>query len=65
MTKKDIIRSWKDAEYRISLSETERAKLPEHPAGLIDLTDVELATVAGGGQKKTVGQLCHTMKCKK
>ena len=48
MSKKDIIRAWKDGEYRQSLSEAERAMLPEHPAGLIDLTDAELATVAGG-----------------
>ncbi len=51
MSKKDIIRAWKDEEYRRSLSEAERAKLPEHPAGLIELTDVELNMVAGGGKK--------------
>jgi len=65
MTKVDIIRAWKDEEYRASLSEGERAKLPEHPAGLIELTDVELAMVAGIGQKKTAGRVCHTMRCKK
>ena len=50
MTKKDIIRAWKDAEYRASLSEAERAMLPEHPAGLIELTDTEMAMVAGGNR---------------
>ena len=58
MTKKDIIRAWKDAEYRASLSEAERAMLPEHPAGLIELTDTEMAMVAGGaksGRKKGCG----------
>ena len=45
----DIIRAWKDEEYRNSLSESERAALPQHPAGEIELSDVELETVAGGG----------------
>ena len=44
----DIIRAWKDAEYRNSLSEAERAALPENPAGLIALTDEDLGAVAGG-----------------
>jgi mersacidin/lichenicidin family type 2 lantibiotic len=44
----DIIRAWKDEEYRNSLSEAERAALPENPAGLITLTDEELGAVAGG-----------------
>ena len=38
----DIIRAWKDEEYRLSLSEEQRAVLPEHPAGLIELEDVDL-----------------------
>ena len=44
----DIIRAWKDEEYRNSLSEAERAALPPNPAGLITLTDEDLGTVAGG-----------------
>jgi mersacidin/lichenicidin family type 2 lantibiotic len=43
-----VIRAWKDEEYRASLSEAERALLPEHPAGLIEMSDEELATLAGG-----------------
>jgi mersacidin/lichenicidin family type 2 lantibiotic len=42
MSRQDIIRAWKDEEYRESLSEAERARLPEHPAGLIELADAEL-----------------------
>ena len=38
----DIIRAWKDEEYRLSLSDAERALLPDHPSGLITLTDAEL-----------------------
>ncbi|HEX6292735.1 MAG TPA: mersacidin/lichenicidin family type 2 lantibiotic [Herpetosiphonaceae bacterium] len=48
MSIENIIRAWKDEEYRASLSETERAALPEHPAGLVELTDEELGLAAGG-----------------
>ena len=44
----DIVRAWKDEGYRNSLSEAERAALPENPAGLIALTDEDLGAVAGG-----------------
>ena len=40
-----IIRAWKDEEYRHGLSEEERALIPMHPAGLIELTDEALADV--------------------
>lgn len=43
----DIIRAWKDPKYRLSLSDDERALLPENPAGLIELTDAELGGVSG------------------
>ncbi len=42
MTKIDIIRSWKDESYRLSLGEAERAALPENPAGPMELSDAEL-----------------------
>jgi mersacidin/lichenicidin family type 2 lantibiotic len=44
----EIVRAWKDEEFRLSLSEEQQAQLPEHPAGLIELTDAELDTIAGG-----------------
>jgi mersacidin/lichenicidin family type 2 lantibiotic len=44
----DIIRAWKDEEYRLSLSEAERALLPESPVGMIELTDEELDGASGG-----------------
>jgi mersacidin/lichenicidin family type 2 lantibiotic len=44
----NIIRAWKDAEYRHSLGETERALLPDHPAGVIELTEADLDAVEGG-----------------
>ncbi|HVF56051.1 MAG TPA: mersacidin/lichenicidin family type 2 lantibiotic [Pyrinomonadaceae bacterium] len=47
MKKVDIIRAWKDEEYRASLTDDERASLPEHPSGAIELYDAELGEVAG------------------
>jgi mersacidin/lichenicidin family type 2 lantibiotic len=55
MHKVDIIRAWKDEEYRFSLTEEERAQLPPHPAGVIELDKAQLANVHGG--KNTAG--CH------
>lgn len=60
MSKIDVIRAWKDEEYRASLSEAERAQLPPHPAGYVELTDAELESAAGG----TVASLgCSYLVC--
>ncbi|MCI0459190.1 MAG: mersacidin/lichenicidin family type 2 lantibiotic [Gemmataceae bacterium] len=48
MSVEQIIRAWKDEDFRQSLSAAERARLPEHPAGLIDLTAAELDALSGG-----------------
>jgi mersacidin/lichenicidin family type 2 lantibiotic len=47
MSELDIIRAWKDKTYRNSLSADQLAQMPEHPAGLIELTDDELAGIDG------------------
>lgn len=47
MSSFDIVRAWKDPEYRRSLSAEEQTFLPEHPAGSIELTDEELREAAG------------------
>lgn len=44
----DVVRAWKDEEYRNSLTEVQRAQLPDNPAELIDLADVDIAVVRGG-----------------
>jgi mersacidin/lichenicidin family type 2 lantibiotic len=44
----DIIRAWKDAEYRNSLSEAERAALPPNPAGIVELPDDDMHIARGG-----------------
>jgi mersacidin/lichenicidin family type 2 lantibiotic len=46
MSKDNIIRAWRDPEYRSSLNAYQRAMLPANPAGTID--DGKLAEVAGG-----------------
>jgi mersacidin/lichenicidin family type 2 lantibiotic len=47
MNKEQIIRAWKDEEFRLSMSEAELSALPENPAGLIELSDLETGLVAG------------------
>lgn len=49
----EIVRAWKDAEYRATLSEEERASLPEHPAGWVELPDAQMETVMGAQQALT------------
>lgn len=47
MNRKQIIRAWRDEDYRSELTETERTMLPDHPAGIIDLSDDSLGRVGG------------------
>lgn len=60
MPKTDVIRAWKDAEYRESLSSSALAALPENPAGPMELRDDELDLAAGG--ETTVDPYC-TLDC--
>lgn len=46
--KKKTIQAWRDADYYLSLSEEERAALPESPAAVLDVDDDVLGSVAGG-----------------
>jgi len=43
----NIIRAWKDENYRLSLSAAEQAMLPENPAGALELSDAQLGAVSG------------------
>jgi len=62
MSTSEIIRAWKDADYRASLSAAARAALPAHPAGSIDLAGAGLGGARGmrirtaikGGRPPTV-----------
>jgi mersacidin/lichenicidin family type 2 lantibiotic len=44
----DIVRAWKDEDYRNCLSEDQLLSLPENPVGEIELADDELEAVYGG-----------------
>ena len=42
MTPRDIIRAWKDPNYRAGLPAAQRAQVPAHPAGAIELPEPTL-----------------------
>ena len=48
MNRESIIRAWKDPAYRASLSSEQRAELPEHPSGVVELDDTTLGEAVGG-----------------
>ena len=45
----DVVRAWKDAKYRRGLSPEQLARLPENPAGLVELSDEKLKSASGLG----------------
>lgn len=47
MSNLDIVRAWKDEDYRNSLTDAQRSQLPENPAGVIDMTDKEMEAING------------------
>jgi mersacidin/lichenicidin family type 2 lantibiotic len=49
MSELNVIRAWKDEEYRASLSAAERADAPPNPAGAIDVLSSVQNEVAGTG----------------
>ena len=57
MSNIDIIRAWKDEEYRNSLSEEQRSQIPENPAGMTELSDKDMEALAGGYLAATYGDL--------
>ena len=64
MTNDQIIRAWKDRYYRSSLTESELAQLPPHPAGGLELTDAQLNAVNGGlNVSVSFGCVPSTMLC--
>jgi mersacidin/lichenicidin family type 2 lantibiotic len=48
MKKIDVVRAWRDEEYRNSLTAEELASLPESPAGLATISDEALRSITGG-----------------
>jgi mersacidin/lichenicidin family type 2 lantibiotic len=55
MASNNLVRVWKDEEYRLSLSVADLALLPANPAGSLELTDAELDMVAGGWRRRRSG----------
>jgi mersacidin/lichenicidin family type 2 lantibiotic len=47
----EIVRAWKDEEYRDTLTLEQRALLPEHPAGVIEFEQPERDDETGFGPK--------------
>ena len=53
MNKENVIRAWKDKDFRNSLTEDELNSLPSNPAGMIDISDMELEMASGGNVAST------------
>jgi mersacidin/lichenicidin family type 2 lantibiotic len=47
MHKIDVVRAWRDEEYRNSLTPEQLASLPESPAGVATVDDTALRSVTG------------------
>jgi mersacidin/lichenicidin family type 2 lantibiotic len=61
-TPHNIIRAWKDEQYRGSLSAAEKHLLPPNPAGLIELSDAQLSGIEGGDDTLTVVSISVTIE---
>lgn len=48
MKKNQILAAWRDEEYFLSLSDEERAQIPDHPAGVLAVEDDVLRSITGG-----------------
>lgn len=48
MQTSEVVRAWKDPEFRTELSAQEWALVPRNPAGLVELTDEVLEDIVGG-----------------
>jgi mersacidin/lichenicidin family type 2 lantibiotic len=56
MNKADIVRAWKDPLYRATLSPEQLATLPNHPAGVVEISDDQIR--AAGGTLITTAMTC-------
>jgi mersacidin/lichenicidin family type 2 lantibiotic len=64
MSKINVVRAWKDAKFRQSLSAEEQAMLPANPVGRVELSDAQLSVSGAKGKETTNETLCtHPMFC--
>jgi len=50
MSRVDVIRAWRDPQYRRSLTEEQRSELPQSPAGRVQVDDRVLSRESGAGE---------------
>jgi mersacidin/lichenicidin family type 2 lantibiotic len=62
MSTEDVIRAWKDKEFRNGLSEAERAALPAHPSGITELDMPALSHVAAAYGEQSIC-VCTAAEC--
>jgi mersacidin/lichenicidin family type 2 lantibiotic len=60
MHKIDVVRAWRDEEYRNSLTPEQLASLPASPAGVATVDDSALRSVAGGVRSSIPNSQCTT-----
>jgi mersacidin/lichenicidin family type 2 lantibiotic len=63
----EVVRAWKDEDYRDTLTAEHRAELPEHPAGIIEFEQPQLEdeTLFVGGKISHGCQTFHNCVTKK
>ena len=61
----DVVRVWKDAMYRHSLSCEEQATLSACPVGGFELTDADLEAVQGGCDQDEGGECSQCSPCER
>jgi mersacidin/lichenicidin family type 2 lantibiotic len=61
--KSDIIRAWKDEEFRNQLSSADKDLIPANPAGLLELTDEALASLESGAGAVPQQPSCDWCSC--
>ncbi len=47
MTNDQVIRAWKDEQYRLGLSPAELSALPQNPAGVVELSPEDVGCARG------------------
>lgn len=63
MKKNDLERAFRDEDYYLGLTESERASLPAHPAALIEVNADDLRAVSGGASTELCTQSGYCSPC--